>query len=91
MGGVSITEGIGILKTAFDIAKGLKDVADTARRNAAIIELQEKILAAQAAQSNLVEYIRSLEEQVTRFETWDTERERRSTQRTRASNLSHML
>jgi hypothetical protein len=28
MGGFSITAGIGILKTAFDIAKGLKDIDD---------------------------------------------------------------
>jgi hypothetical protein len=37
--------GIGALKTAFDIAKGLKDIDDVARRNAAVIELQEKILS----------------------------------------------
>ena len=38
--------GIGALKTAFDIAKGLKDIDDATRRNAAVIELQEKILTA---------------------------------------------
>jgi len=43
--------GLGALKTAFDIAKGLKDIDDAARRNAAVIELQEKILAAREAQS----------------------------------------
>jgi len=76
MGGFSLTEGIGILKTAFDIAKGLKDINDTARRNAAVIELQEKILSAQASQSDLVQYVRSLEEEVASFETWDTEKQR---------------
>ena len=34
--------GISALKSAFDIAKGLKDIDDAARRNAAVIELQEK-------------------------------------------------
>jgi len=35
--------GLGAIKTAFDIAKGLKDIDDAARRNAAVIELQQKI------------------------------------------------
>ena len=39
--------GLSALKTAFDIAKGLKDIDDATRRNAAVIELQEKILLAQ--------------------------------------------
>jgi hypothetical protein len=33
--------GLGAFKTAFDIAKGLKDIDDATRRNAAVIELQE--------------------------------------------------
>ena len=42
--------GISAIKSALDIAKGLKDIDNAARRNAAVIELQEKILAAQHAQ-----------------------------------------
>ncbi len=53
--------GQGALKTAFDIAKGLKDINDATVRNAAVIELQEKLLAAQAAQASLVEHIGELE------------------------------
>ena len=68
--------GISALKSAFDIAKGLKDIDNAARRNAAIIELQEKILAAQAAQSELTERVRELEEKVAGFETWETEKQR---------------
>jgi hypothetical protein len=34
--------GLGAIKTAFDLAKGLKDIDDATRRNAAVIELQEK-------------------------------------------------
>ena len=34
--------GLGALKTAFDLAKGLKEIDDAARRNAAVIELQQK-------------------------------------------------
>jgi len=68
--------GLGALKTAFDIAKGLKDIDDAARRNAAVIELQEKILAAREAQSALLDRVSELEEKVAGFETWDTEKKR---------------
>ena len=43
--------GLSAIKTAFDLAKGLKDIDDATRRNAVIIELQEKILSARDAQS----------------------------------------
>ena len=49
--------GLSAIKTAFDIARGLKDINDATIRNSAIIELQEKILAAQQAQSTLIETI----------------------------------
>lgn len=68
--------GLSALKTAFDLAKGLKDIDDTARRNTAIIELQEKLLIAQAAHSNLTERIGELEEKVASFETWNAEKQR---------------
>lgn len=68
--------GLGALKAAFDIAKGLKDIDDTTRRNAAIIELQEKLLIAQSAQADLAERVRDLEEEMRGFETWKTEKER---------------
>jgi Zn finger protein HypA/HybF involved in hydrogenase expression len=68
--------GISALKTAFDLAKGLKDIDDAARRNAAVIDLQEKILAAQAAQAALVEKVSNLEKEVASFETWETEKKR---------------
>jgi hypothetical protein len=71
-----IFAGVGALKTAFDIAKGLKDIDDATRRNAAVMELQEKILSAQAAQSDLVEHVRELEKEVAGFEKWDAEKER---------------
>ena len=68
--------GLGALKTAFDIAKGLKDIDDATRRNAAVIELQEKILAAREAQSTLLDRVSELEEKVASFERWDAEKER---------------
>jgi len=68
--------GLSALKTAFDIAKGLKDIDDATRRSAAIIELQERLLIAQSAQSDLTETVRELEEKVRSFETWEAEKQR---------------
>jgi hypothetical protein len=68
--------GLGAIKTAFDLAKGLKDIDDATRRNGAIIELQEKILTAQAAQSELVEAVGQLKARVAELEAWEAEKER---------------
>jgi hypothetical protein len=75
MAGELIT-GLGIFKSLFDIAKGLKDINDVATRNAAVIELQEKIFSAQAAQSALIEKVRESEAEVARLKAWDTEKQR---------------
>jgi hypothetical protein len=61
---------IGAFKAMFDMARGLKDINDAAIRNSAVIELQEKILSAQAEQSDLIERIHVLEKQVEDFERW---------------------
>lgn len=68
--------GLSAIKSAFDIAKGLKDIDDASRRNAAVIELQEKILAAQQAQTTLIETVRELKARVAELETWEAEKER---------------
>ncbi len=68
--------GLGALKTAFDIAKGLKDIDDATRRNAAVIELQEKILAAQQSQSSLIETARELEKEVVQLKAWEADKQR---------------
>lgn len=68
--------GLGVFKSALDVAKGLKDITDPTARRAAVIELQEKILTAQAAQTALVDRVRELEAQVARFEAWEREKER---------------
>lgn len=67
--------GLGALKTAFDLAKGLKDINDATIRNGAVIELQEKILAAQVAQAALLDQVRELEQKVAGFEAWNTEKD----------------
>ncbi len=68
--------GLSLFKTMLDMAKGLKDMNDTVVRNAAIIELQEKILAAREQQSALAERVGDLEKEVVRLKAWDTEKER---------------
>ena len=71
-----ILAGLGAFKPMLDLAKGLKDVNDAATRNTVAIELQEKILAAHAEQSALIERVGELEAQVAEFETWDAEKQR---------------
>jgi hypothetical protein len=83
--------GLGALKTAFDMAKGLKDISDAATRNAAIIELQEKIITAQSAQAALVGRVSDLEKKVASFETWGAEKKRYSLQNVGLGSLAYVL
>jgi hypothetical protein len=71
-----ILAGLSGFKAMLDIAKGLKDVSDATARNAIAVELQEKILAAQAAQTDLIHQVRELEEKVAKFEAWGREKRR---------------
>jgi hypothetical protein len=66
--------GMSALKTAFDLAKGLKDINDATVRNGAIIDLQEKILSAQQQQAALIDSVRSLETEVAGLKAWDAEK-----------------
>jgi len=63
-------------KSLYDSAKALKDMNDAAVRNAAVIELQEQILAVQTQQMALINRISELEKQATKFETWEAEKQR---------------
>lgn len=71
-----VLTGLGSLKTLKDIAKGLKSINDATVRNAAIIDLQETILAAQMEQSALIEQVGQLEKEVTRLKEWDADKKR---------------
>ncbi len=71
-----LVTGIGLFKTMLDVAKGLKNMNDAAVRNAAVIELQEHILAAQEQQSALVQEVRELKERMAEMEKWDADKER---------------
>ena len=83
--------GVSALKAAFDLTKGLKDIDDATRRNAAVIELQEKILAARAAQSELAESVSELKARVAELEAWDAEKQRYELSRIAPGVVCYML
>lgn len=68
--------GASALKTAFDMAKALKDISDATIRNGAIIELQERILSAQEAQFALARRAEDLEKQLDALQRASDERKR---------------
>jgi hypothetical protein len=68
--------GIAALKSALDIAKAIKGMSDAAAINAAVIELQGQILAAQADQFALLEEKRAIEAKLAQLETWEAEKQR---------------
>ncbi|WOH79013.1 hypothetical protein RX327_24235 [Bradyrhizobium sp. BEA-2-5] len=68
--------GASALKTAFDMAKALKDINNAATRNAAVIELQEKILSAQQAQFEMSKRVDELEKQLAVIKSKADERNR---------------
>lgn len=69
-----IIAGLGAVKTAFDLARGLKEIDDVAKRNAAVIDLQRAILEAQSAQQDLLNKAEKLEKRVHELESWEEER-----------------
>ena len=70
-----IFAGVTALRSAFDIAKALKDMDDAAKRNAAVIDLQQTILDAQSAQQELYKKADVLEQRVRALESWENERQ----------------
>lgn len=73
---MDVIAGVSALKTAFDMAKSIKDANDFAVRQGIAIELQEKIFSAQQAQALLIEEVNSLKAEIAGFETWDAEKQR---------------
>ncbi len=68
--------GLAALKSAFDLTKGLKDIDDRVRLNDARLKLQETILEAQQAQSELLEKANNLEKRVAELKAWDEDKRR---------------
>jgi uncharacterized protein YlxW (UPF0749 family) len=76
-----VLTGLGIFNTLLNSAKALKDLNDAAVRNTAVVELQEKILAAKEAQAALMDQVRALEAKVAAFENWEAQKQRYQMQR----------
>jgi hypothetical protein len=83
--------GLSAFKAAFDIAKGLKDIHDATLRNAAVIQLQEKILSAQAEQASLIQRISELEKEVAGLKSWNAEKKRYELKRYHPGALFYTL
>jgi hypothetical protein len=83
--------GLGAFKTMFDIAKSLKDMDDTVKRNAAVADLGEQIITAQTRYSTAVEQIRELEEKLRSLETWKREKQRYELKALRVDVFAYML
>jgi hypothetical protein len=67
--------GITAFKAMLDITRNFKDIADAVQRNAVALELQEKILAAQAAQQSLLAERDELAREVKRLKDWSVEKQ----------------
>lgn len=71
-----IATGYSALTTAYEMAKGLKNIDDTVKLNAAVIDLQETILTAQQATASARDKIRELESIIASYEKWEAVAER---------------
>jgi hypothetical protein len=71
-----IYSGLSAFKTALDIAKGLKNISDTAARNMAVVELTEKILTAQESQTTLLNRVSELEKELVHLKEWEADKKR---------------
>lgn len=69
---IEIATGFSALKSAYEIAKGLKDINDRVALNAAVIDLQEKILSAQEAAASAKDRLRELQDTIAAFENWES-------------------
>lgn len=93
-----IGAGLGSLKAALDIAKGLNAVADTVALNdakialqGAIIEAQSALLAAQEAQTANLKRIDELNARIMQLDAWEREKERYQLQEFRTGALAYVL
>lgn len=67
--------GLGAFKSMLDLAQALKGMNDAVVRNTAVIELTEKILAAQRTQAALQEEISELKKRVVELEASETDKQ----------------
>jgi hypothetical protein len=68
--------GLNAFKTAFDMAKALKDIHNATERDRVVLDLQREILSAQEHQFELIRRVHELEEKVARSDGWNAEKQR---------------
>jgi hypothetical protein len=75
--------GVSAFKTLLDMLKSVKEMDDAARRNAAVIEIQEKVLeiqekvlAGQSEQAELIDLVGKQRTRIAQLEAWDVDKER---------------
>jgi hypothetical protein len=68
--------GLSAAKTAFDLARGLKDINDEAIRNQTLIDLQRHLLEVLQDQRGMQEQITILQKRIETFERWEQERQK---------------
>ena len=68
--------GINAFKTAFDMARALKDIHDATERDRVVLDLQREILSAQEQQFELIRRVHELEQKVARSDAWEAEKKR---------------
>lgn len=66
-----LATGFSALKSAYEIARGLKDINDRVTLNAAVIDLQEKILSAQESAASAKDRLRELQATIAGYENWE--------------------
>jgi hypothetical protein len=68
--------GLNAIKTAFDMAKALKDIHNATERDRVVLDLQREILSAQEQQSALLRRVHELEDKQARSDAWQAEKKR---------------
>jgi hypothetical protein len=71
-----IFAGISAFNSMLNITKSLREIDDAVKRNAAVYDLGEQIIAAQQRYVAAMQQVDELKEQLRRFETWDREKSR---------------
>jgi hypothetical protein len=86
-----ISEGLASLNAAKNIAEGLITLRDTAKFQAAVFDLQGKILSAQSDHFALLEHVRELETKMAKLEAWEAEKKRYALTEVSPSHFAYVL
>jgi len=90
--------GLTSLKTAFDIAKAMKDIHDATTLNSKIIDLQSAIMDAQSSaitarevHASQIGRIREIEEEIARLKAWERQKQNYELKQLGVGSLAYAL